>query len=577
MLSKLSSKFLWVKALTMATSIAVFIPLPGRAAERIIAHYPPFPDFSISVRDLQEFATDGKIPADYTVLAQQASPKQLQQFREFLQQRFPVNAVFMSQLTNAPLVEKLLERIGESIQPDSRQNGLKSIRSALIAATEDKKQGLTVISFLQQFPSQQINLDLAELFTIYDKLTELFKRRDKTIGTLDRLANAEAATSQIDFSQQLDLRQVGRFRSQKWQFAWLDKSRRRMVPGDVYIPQTTSPDLVPVIVISHGVGEDRTTYGYLAQHLASHGFGVAVVEHVDENADRLRKYLAGMAPPARPTELLDRPRDVSFLLDEFQRRAKSDSNLQKLDLRQIGLIGHSLGGYTALALAGGEINFVGGASPVEKRVKRDCNPNRSLNLSVLLQCGANELQPQPYALKDPRIKAVFAISPLASTIFGKKGLSQIRLPVFLMGGSDDIITPAIPEQIYPFIWLETPDKYLAILGNGTHFSTQSISKSDSAFPVSDSLIGPDSAQAHIYAKALSLAFFQTHLANRNEFQIYLNAAYGRSIESIIVTDARNSGIENRLSLGLNLVGVSTAESISQALQQDNSRAPKLIP
>jgi predicted dienelactone hydrolase len=565
MLSKLSSKFLWVKALTMATSIAVFIPLPGRAAERIIAHYPPFPDFSISVRDLQEFATDGKIPADYAVLAQQASPKQLQQFREFLQQRFPVNAVFMSQLTNAPLVEKLLERIGESIQPDSRQNGLKSIRSALIAATEDKKQGLTVISFLQQFPSQQINLDLAELFTIYDKLTELFKRRDKTIGTLDRLANAEAATSQIDFSQQLDLRQVGRFRSQKWQFAWLDKSRRRMVPGDVYIPQTTSPDLVPVIVISHGVGEDRTTYGYLAQHLASHGFGVAVVEHVGENADRLRKYLAGMAPPARPTELLDRPRDVSFLLDEFQRRAKSDSNLQKLDLRQIGLIGHSLGGYTALALAGGEINFVGGASPVEKRVKRDCNPNRSLNLSVLLQCGANELQPQPYALKDPRIKAVFAISPLASTIFGKKGLSQIRLPVFLMGGSDDIITPAIP------------DKYLAILGNGTHFSTQSISKSDSAFPVSDSLIGPDSAQAHIYAKALSLAFFQTHLANRNEFQIYLNAAYGRSIESIIVTDARNSGIENRLSLGLNLVGVSTAESISQALQQDNSRAPKLIP
>jgi predicted dienelactone hydrolase len=568
-MSILSSKFLWVKALTIATSISVFIPLPGRAADRISAHYPPFPDFSISVRDLQEFATDGKIPADYAVLAQQASPAQLQQFRQLLQQRFPVSAVVMSQFINAPLVEKLLERIGESIQTDSRQNGLKSIRSALIAATEDKKQGLTVINFLQRFPSREINLDLAEVFTIYDRLTELFKRRDKTIGTLDRLANTEAATSNTDFSQQLDLRQVGTFRSQKWQFAWLDKSRRRMVPGDLYVPQTSSPNPVPVIVISHGVGEDRTTYAYLAQHLASHGFGVAVVEHVGENADRLRKYLAGMAPPPMPTELLDRPRDVSFLLDEFQRRAKSDSNLQKLDLRQVGLIGHSLGGYTVLALAGGEINF--------ERVKRDCNPNRSLNLSVLLQCTANELQPQPYALKDPRIKAVFAISPLASTIFGKKGLSPIRLPVFLMGGSDDIITPAVPEQIYPFTWLATPDKYLAILGKGTHFSTQSISKNDSIFPVSDGLIGPDPAQAHIYTKALSLAFFQTHLANRNEFQIYLNAAYGRSIEPAIVTDARNSGIENRRSLGLNLVGASAAESISQILQQDNSRAPKLIP
>lgn len=133
--------------------------------------------------------------------------------------------------------------------------------------------------------------------------------------------------------------------------------------------------------------------------------------------------------------------------------------------------------------------------------------------------------------------------------------------------------------------METPDKYLAILGKGTHFSTQTISKSDNLFPVSDGLIGPDPAQAHIYTKALSLAFFQTHLANRNEFQIYLHAAYGRSlaqplpgrIEPTIVTDARNSGMENRLSLGLNLVGALTAESISQTLQQDNSRAPKLIP
>ena len=349
------------------------------------------------------------------------------------------------------------------------------------------------------------------------------------------------------------------------------------MPGDLYLPQTTAASPVPIIIISHGAAEDRTTYAYLAEHLASYGFAVATVEHVGGDANRFRQYFSGLAPAPMATELLERPRDISFFLDELQRRAQSDPTLRKLNPQQVGLVGHSLGGYTVLALAGAQINF--------DRVKQDCNPNRSLNLSVLLQCRANELKPQPYRLQDPRIKAIFAISPLSSTIFGKRGIGQIRVPVFLMGGSDDMLTPAVPEQIYPFTWLQTSAKYLAILEQGTHFSTQGGSTSDGVFPVSESLIGPDPAQARTYTRALSLAFFQTHLAHRSEFQIYLNAAYAKSlaqplvqrIEPMIRTGANNLAISapNKVSLRLNLVGTSAAESIATALQQDNSRAPKL--
>jgi predicted dienelactone hydrolase len=572
-----AQKCLWLNALTIATLTTVALPHTGHAAERITGHYPPFKDFSISVRDLEAFARDGKLPADYAELAKQTPPAQLQQFRQLLQQRFKVSPAYISQFTNAPLVEKLLERIGESIQPDSRQNGMKSIRTALIRAAEDKKQGLTLINVLRRFPSRQIKLDLAEVFTIYDNFTELFKRRNNTLEALDRIAEREATTAKIDFSKQLDLRRAGTFQWQKRQFAWLDRSRQRLVPGDLYLPQTTATSPLPVIVISHGAAEDRTTYAYLAEHLASYGFAVATVEHVGGDANRFRQYFSGLAPAPQATELLERPRDVSFWLDELQRRAQSDPTLRKLDPQQVGLVGHSLGGYTVLALAGAQINF--------DRVKQDCNPNRSLNLSVLLQCRANELTPQPYRLQDPRIKAIFAISPLSSTIFGKRGIGQIRVPVFLMGGSDDMLTPAVPEQIYPFTWLQTPDRYLAILEQGTHFSTQGGSTNDGVFPVSESLIGPDPAQARTYTRALSLAFFQTHLARRSEFQIYLNAAYAKSlaqpllrrIEPIMSTGASNLAISapNKVSLRLNLVGTAAAESIAQALQQDNTRAPKL--
>jgi predicted dienelactone hydrolase len=569
-------KLHWLKALTIATFATVAIPMPGRTAERISGYFPPFKDVSVSVRDLEDFASFGKIPTDYAGLAKQTPPERLRQFRQFLRQRFDVTPLYVSQFTNSPLVEKLLERVGDSVQADGRRNGLKSIRSALIRAAKDKKQGLTPINFIKRFPGRQINLNLAEVFTIYDNLTELLKRRDRTIVALDRLAEIDAATA-LDLSNQVDLRRAGTSRWQKRKFAWLDRARNRMVPGDLYVPQTTSTNPVPVIVISHGVAEDRTTYGYLAQHLASYGFAVAAIEHVGGDANRFRKYFSGLAPAPQATELLERPRDVSFLLDEIQRRAQSDPTLGRLNVQQVGLVGHSLGGYTVLALAGAEIDF--------DRVQRDCNPNRSLNLSVVLQCRAKELKPQRYALKDPRVKAIFAINPLNSTIFGQRGMSQVRGPVFIMGGSDDIVTPVVPEQIYPFTWLQTPDKYLAILDRGTHFSTQSIPNGDGIFPVSDSLIGPDPAQARLYTRALSAAFFQTYLANQSEFQSYLNPAYARLLaqpllpkiaagkvlagSNLVVTAGK------RGSLRLNLVRSAVAESIVQALQQDNTRAPQL--
>ncbi|WP_310486730.1 alpha/beta hydrolase [Chamaesiphon sp. VAR_69_metabat_338] len=575
-MSRRSSKLLWLKALAIATLATIASPLPGRTAERITAYFPPFKDLSVSVRDLEAFAADGKIPAAYADLAKQTPPAQLQQFRQSLRQRFETTPTYVNQLTRAPLVLRLLDRIGDSIQADGRRNGSQSIRTALVRAARDKA-GLTPLNFLRRFPSREVNLNLAEVFTIYDNLTELYKRRDRTVATLDRLAATATTDTQRNFSTPLDLRRAGSVQWQRRQYNWLDRSRsvssgesrQRRVPADLYLPQTTATNL-PVIVISHGVAEDRTTYAYLARHLASYGFAVAVVEHVGGDANRFRNYFANTAPPPMATELLERPRDVSFVLDELQRRSQSDPTLRQLDLQNVGLVGHSLGGYTVLALAGAEIDF--------DRVKRDCNPNRSLNLSVLLQCRANELPPRNYALKDPRVRAIFAISPLDSTIFGRRGMSQIQLPVFLMGGSDDIITPAIPEQIYPFTWLQTPDKYLAIVEKGTHFSTQDIDPTQqSAFPVSDGLIGPEPAQARAYAQALSVAFFQTHLSNRNDFRPYLSAAYAKSLAPIgLGSGTVGVAAGNRSSLRLNLVGASASEAIVEALQQDTSRAPKLV-
>ncbi len=551
----MSSKLCWLRASLIAVLSTIVLVRPGRTVERITFTYPPFGDFSVPISDLEVFAKDGKVTSDFSFYAKRATPQQLQQLREMLQQRFEFSPVYVSQFTYAPLVEKLLQRIGEFVQTDARDNGFKSLRSALILAAADKTEGLTVVNVLHRFPGQQLHLKIKEGVAVVSNLSELLKRRDMMIVSLRQIAEAEAATGSIDFASKLDLRQSGAFRWQKRQFEWVDHDRQRLVPGELYVPQITAAGSIPVIVISHGVAEDRTTFVYLAEHLASYGFAVAVLEHIGGDANRFRKYFSGLAPAPVATELLEHPRDVSFLLDELQRQAHSDPTLQQLNPQQVGLIGHSLGGYTVLALAGATIDF--------NQIRRDCNPNRSLNLSVLLQCRATELNPRRYSLQDPRIKAVFALNPLDSTIFGKQGMSQVHLPVLLMGGSDDIVTPAVPEQIYPFTWLQSPDKYLAILEKGTHFSVQAVSTDKQVIPVPASLIGPNPAIAQRYTKALSVAFFQTYLANRHEFHSYLTAAYANSITQI--------------PMPLNLVQASASDEIMQVLQHGNSQATKPVP
>jgi predicted dienelactone hydrolase len=258
------------------------------------------------------------------------------------------------------------------------------------------------------------------------------------------------------------------------------------------------------------------TFAYLATHLASYGFAVAVPEHPGSNAEQVQALINGLASEVTaPAELVDRPSDIKFLLDELGRSFGGQLNLQ-----QVGVLGQSFGGYTALALAGAKISF--------EQLQKDCDPsNDSLNLSLLLQCRALALPPTQYELQDERVKGAIAINPVGSTIFGQSQISQIKVPLMLVAASDDTVAPALPEQIQPFTWLTTPNKYLVLLKGGTHFST--LVESSGGVPVPPEAIGPGPDVAQNYMKALSLAFFQTYIANNPEYEVYLSASYAQFI------------------------------------------------
>ncbi|NEQ27587.1 MAG: alpha/beta hydrolase, partial [Microcoleus sp. SIO2G3] len=439
--------------------------------------------------------------------------------------------------------------VGDLIQTESHKSGFYALRSALILAAADP-EGLTPLNVLRKFPLTGMRIEIDRTLSIANQLEDLVNESAAALTAVETEFEREAATESIDPTLP-DLRQAGPNTSQLETITLIDRRRDRVFLADVYLPVAPANRPLPpapVIVISHGLGSDRTSYAYLARQLASYGFAVALPEHPGSNAAQLDALLSGRASEvARPTEFVDRALDIKLLLNDLNRRSRNDPLFrERLNVQQAGVIGQSFGGYTALALAGARIN--------PEQLQEDCPPGDSFNLSLLLQCQALDLPQRFPQLRDDRIKAVMALNPFDSTIFGQQNLSQMTLPVMLVSGSADTVTPALFEQIRPFTWLTTPDRFLLMIRGGTHFST--IGPSESAvLDLPPAVIGPDQTVARAYTSAFSVAFFQTYLANQPRYRSYLSASYARRI--------------SQSPLPLQLVRSLTPEQLANSLDQPN--------
>lgn len=540
----------WLQAIVgLALFPAVLSAGSAWSADRLILSFGLL-EREIPIRSLQAYAEDGTIDADLRSYKPFVSDAQFEQLRQALNARANLSQVAVAQFLYTEQGEILLDRLGNLIRTESNLSGFYAIRAALILAAADP-QGLTLLNVLDKFPGNNIRIDLTESLRIASGLEALIRQTQAAIALVDQQSAQEASTqSTVGFAVLPDLRRAGDFTWQKTTLQLNDLSRDRRFPVDVYLPRprTQAPlGAAPLIVISHGLGSDRTSYAYLARQLASYGFAVAVPEHPGSNAAQLQALINGSASQVTaPREFIDRPLDIKYLLNRLDALNRSNSPYRgRIDVQQVGVIGQSLGGYTALALAGGKINFA--------QLTQDCGRSDTLNLSLLLQCRAAEL-PQPLPdLKDDRVKAIIAINPIGSSLLGSADFGAIRIPVMLVSGSADTISPALLEQIVPYSWLSTPDRYLVMMEGGTHFSTISVAETatEDLVELPPQVVGPNPLLAQTYLRSLSVAFMQTYVADRPGYRPFLEAAYAQLI--------------SRPDLPLRLVRSITPEQIAQII------------
>jgi predicted dienelactone hydrolase len=199
--------------------------------------------------------------------------------------------------------------------------------------------------------------------------------------------------------------------------------------------------------MSHGTGGSAVQMMWLGYYFASRGYLVAAVNHHGNTA-------AERQPTAQGFLLYwERARDLSVLLDKLL----ADPFFgPRIDHDRIGAAGFSLGGYTVISVAGGQFSPAQFASfcrspqrdftcepqpefpdaPKLFAELRKTNPPTSESMVV-----GESLRHAGDSYRDRRIKRVFAIAPALGSGFTRRGLATIHIPVSIVVGQADKVTP----------------------------------------------------------------------------------------------------------------------------------------
>jgi predicted dienelactone hydrolase len=204
-------------------------------------------------------------------------------------------------------------------------------------------------------------------------------------------------------------------------------------------PAGTAPaEGYPLIVFSHGFSLCETDSEFMTGAWAQAGYFVLAPHHKDGSCagSKVGKLLGKLKFPQKTFGNPDAWSDATYRERRDDMEAVLNAALKEksfegvlVDGSRVGLAGHSLGGYTALGLAGAWPSW-----------------------------------------KDPRIKAVLTLSPFCAPFFKNGDMGHLGMPVMFQGGTGDTqVTPTVarPGGGYD---LTSPPKCFVEFSKAGHFA-----------------------------------------------------------------------------------------------------------
>ena len=528
-----------LQSLALGAITVASMAIPVKAQQTLYFVFPPLKE-SLKVESLDTFAQDGTINQDlgfYLKLAKADEEARLK-FREALNLTSTVEPRLIARFFNSELGASILDLAGNFIQIEGGRNGKFALRGALVTAAFDE-EGLSPINFFRKLPTN-IQFDLPKMLEL-SKLGKIAVKATKVFSeeVIPNLSAAEAEASEpVDFANLPDLRQRGDYGVEKKRWRLTDRERNfRKFYVDIYKPQRWREGKTPVIIISHGLSSKPEHFAEDAQHLASHGYVVVLPQHIGSDEQQLQAFLKGRSRQVfLSDEFINRPLDISYVIDRLEQ-----TNLEqfegRLALDQVGVFGHSFGGYTALAVAGATIDF--------DNLEQECAALITrINTALRLQCRALNLERKDYNFRDERVVAVLGHNPVNRSIFGPEGMGKIQIPVLMGAGSYDPATPFVFEQLSSFTWLNSTNKYLGMQEGQAHVDVSAMDGGISEVIESvEEISVPETQLLDDYSNATTLAFFEVYVANNEDYLPFMQSSYlqylseGQEFKTYLISEA----------------------------------------
>jgi len=222
-----------------------------------------------------------------------------------------------------------------------------------------------------------------------------------------------------------------------------DGGRNRDIPIKAYYPEHLTSS-VPLIIFSPGYGGNREGYSYLGRGWATAGYVVIVPTHAGSDNLALRKNaLRGVEDASQAFENQNlRTGDIHFLISSIKEIEHQIPAIKgKIDRKRIGIGGHSMGGGTALLIAGATA-----ASP-----------------------GTH-----PREFRDNHVRAAVAMSPPGPgrAAFMDQSWDHIGIPVMTMSGTRDRGVGGEPPEwrTQPYKHMPAGDKYQVTVNGANHLA-----------------------------------------------------------------------------------------------------------
>lgn len=276
--------------------------------------------------------------------------------------------------------------------------------------------------------------------------------------------------------------------------AFRDAQPTREIPLLVYLPPGQSP--APVVLFSHGLGGSREGNSFMGQRWAARGYVAVFMQHAGSDTSVWRdkavaQRMGALKQAATAQNLVTRVKDVHAVIDQLERWNSDGASVLKgrLDLKRIGMSGHSFGALTTQAVSG-------------------------------------EKFPVGSHMVDPRIKAAIMFSPSAPRRGdAKEAFGAVAIPWMLMTGTEDVAPIGeadVASRLAVFPALPPGHKYELVLDKAEHSAF-----TERALPGDHEKRNPNHHRAIL---AISTAFWDAYLNGDAAAREWLN---GKGLASVL--------------------------------------------